>query len=86
MANVTRILSQIESGDPFDADGYGPTWWTSMTDCTNRAWYFAWPQNRNTIWVELKNLSFYEDHRVRVLNPRNPNLAGEVSRAFEAVK
>jgi penicillin V acylase-like amidase (Ntn superfamily) len=71
---------------PFDVDEYGPTWWTSLTDVTNKVWYFDWSQNPNTIWVELKNLNFDESQPVKVLNPRNPNLAGEVSRAFEPVK
>ena len=71
---------------PFDADDYGGTWWTSLTDCTNKVWYFDWSMNPNVIWVELKNLDFSEGQPVRVLNPRNPSMVGEVSRAFETVK
>jgi penicillin V acylase-like amidase (Ntn superfamily) len=71
---------------PFDADEYGPTWWTSLVDCTNRVWFFDWSQNPNTIWVDLKSLNFDEHQPVRVLNPRTPTLTGEVSRAFEAVE
>lgn len=84
---LAKILSVVRTATvPFDADEYGPTWWTSLTDVTNKVWYFDWSQNPNTIWVELKNLNFDEDQPVRVLNPRNPNLAGEVSRAFEPVE
>jgi penicillin V acylase-like amidase (Ntn superfamily) len=60
--------------------------WTSLTDCTNKVWYFDWSQNPNTIWVELKNLNFDKGQPVRVIDPRNPSLTGEVSRAFEPVK
>jgi len=83
---LAKILSVIRTATvPFDADEYGPTWWTSLTDCTNKVWYFDWSQNPNVIWVELRNLNFDEDQPVKVLNPRNPSLAGEVSRAFEPV-
>ena len=82
-----KILSVIKTATvPFNADEYGPTWWTSINDCTNKVWYFDWTLNPNIVWVDLKNLNFDEDQPVKVLNPRNPNLVGEVSRAFEAVK
>jgi hypothetical protein len=42
--------------------------------------------NPNIVWVDLRNLNFDEDQPVKVLNPRNPSLAGDVSRAFEEVK
>ena len=82
-----KIFSVIKTAAvPFDADEYGPTWWTSLTDCTNRAWYFDWTLNPNIVWVELDNLDFSEGGPVRSLNPRNPALVGEVSRAFEEVR
>lgn len=71
---------------PFDADEYGPTWWTSLTDLTNKVWYFDWAKNANIIWVDLKNVDFSKGKPVLEINPRNPNLVGEVSRAFEPVK
>ena len=79
-----KINSVIKTASvPFDADEYGPTWWTSLTDCTNKTWYFDWSQNPNIVWVELKNLDFSEGMKVRVLNPRDPALVGEVSNAFK---
>lgn len=71
---------------PFDADEYGPTWYTSVTDLTNKVFYFDWTANPNIVWVDLKNLDFSERNPVLEVNPRNPNLVGEVSRAFEPVK
>ena len=82
-----KILSVIRTATvPFNADEYGPTWWTSLTDVTNKVWYFDWSLNPNIVWVDLKTLNFGEGQPVKVLNPRNPSLVGDVSRAFEDVK
>jgi len=82
-----KIMSVIKTASvPFNADEYGPTWWTSLTDCTNKVWYFDWTLNPNVVWVDLNNLNFSEDQPVKVINPRNPALVGDVSKAFEAVK
>jgi penicillin V acylase-like amidase (Ntn superfamily) len=71
---------------PFDADEYGPTWWTSLTDLTNKVFYFDWTLTPNIVWVELKNLDFSKGQPVKELNPRQPNLVGEVSGSFVPVK
>ncbi len=71
---------------PFDADEYGPTWWTSLTDLTNKVFYFDWALTPNIVWVEIKNLDFSEGQPVKELNPRQPNLVGEVSGSFVPVK
>jgi len=84
VAKVLGIARTIQV--PFDADEYGPTWYTSVTDLTNKVFYFDWAQTPNIVWVELKNLDFSEGQPVKQLNPRNPGLVGEVSRAFEPVK
>lgn len=70
---------------PFDADEYGPTYYTSVTDLTNKVFYFDWTQTPNIVWVELDNLDFSEGQPIKEINPRNPNLVGEISRAFEPV-
>ncbi len=38
------------------------------------------------IWVDVKSLDFSEGCPVMELNPRNPAMVGDVSRAFEPVK
>lgn len=63
--------------------GTYPTWWLSATDCTNRIFYFNWTKNPNIIWVEIKNVDFSKESAIRMLNPRNPSLVGDVSQAFE---
>lgn len=71
---------------PFDADEYGPTWWTSLTDVTNRVYYFDWALTPNIVWVELDKLNFDKGEPVKQINPRQPNLVGEVSAGFEPVR
>jgi len=82
-----RILGVARSVQvPFDADEYGPTWYTSLTDLTNKVYYFDWALTPNIVWVELRNLDFSEGQPVKELNPRQPNLVGEVSGSFAPVK
>jgi len=71
---------------PFDADEYGPTWWISLSDVTNKVYYFDWALTPNIVWIELRNLDFSEGQPVKVVNPRIPQLVGEVSASFEPVK
>ena len=83
---LAKILSVIKSANvPFDADEYGPTWWTSLTDLTNKTWYFDWSKNPNVVWVKLGNLNFDEGQPVKFVNPRQPNLVGEISGSFQPV-
>jgi len=71
---------------PFDADEYGPTWYTSLTDLTNKVYYFDWALTPNIVWVELRNLDFSKGQPVKEVNPRIPSLVGEISGSFEPVK
>ena len=81
-----KINSVIKAAAvPFDADEYGPTWWTSLTDVTNKTWYFDWSLNPNIVWVELDKLDFSASQPVKVVNPRDPKLVGEISGAFQPV-
>lgn len=84
VAKVLGIARTIQV--PFDADEYGPTFYTSVTDLTNKVFYFDWSQTPNIVWVELKNLDFSEGQPVKQLNPRQPNIVGEVSGAFVPVQ
>ncbi len=72
------------TGRSGDAGVY-PTWWTSVTDVTNRVYYFNWAMNPNIIWVELDRLDFNKGTPVKWLNPRKQALAGDVSNSFEPV-
>ncbi|MEM8671880.1 MAG: linear amide C-N hydrolase [Planctomycetota bacterium] len=83
---LAKIYSVIKTAHvPFDADEYGPTWWTSLTDCTNKVWYFDWSQNPNIIWIDLKKLDFSAGKPVLELNPRNPAMVGDVTSAFTPI-
>ena len=85
------ILSVIRTvvvpfGAPYGGragEGVYPTWWTSVSDVTNGVYYFNWSENPNIVWVNLKNLDFSKDKPIMELNPREPALVGDVSKAFE---
>lgn len=68
---------------PFDADEYGPTWWMSLSDLTNKVYYFNWTQNPNIVWIDLKQIDFSEGSGIRMLNPRLPSAVGDMSSSFE---
>lgn len=68
---------------PFDADDYGPTWWMSLSDLSNKVYYFNWTQNPNIVWVDLKQIDFSKGSDVRMLNPRLPSAVGDMSNSFE---
>lgn len=84
LAKVLAVARSVTV--PFDADEYGPTWWTSLSDVTNRVYYFDWSLTPNIIWVSLDKLNFDKDQPVKQINPRQPNLVGDVSGSFEALK
>ena len=84
---LARILGVIRwANTSFDADEYGPTWWTSLTDVSNKVWYFDWALNPNIVWVDLKKVNFDADQPVKFVNPRLPNLVGDISGSFEPVE
>lgn len=86
-ASIHSVImnTAVPFGAPY-GDGVYPTWWTTISDLTNKVYYFNWVKNPNTIWVELKKFDFSANNHVLQLNPRNPALVGEVSGFFEPVK
>jgi len=68
--------------------GIYPTWWVSVTDLSDRVYYFSSTFSPNVIWVDLSSQDFSESSPVRKLvDPENPAYVGDVAPAFkEAVK
>jgi penicillin V acylase-like amidase (Ntn superfamily) len=85
VAGVIQVAHNVAvpSGAPYDQFGAYPTWWISVADVTTRTYYFESTLSPNIIWVELNNLNFNAGAPVQVLDPRNPALVGEISRAFQ---
>lgn len=57
-----------------------PTRWITLSDLTNKVYYFSSTQAPNIIWVELKNLKFTAGSPVLTLDPTQVKLIGEVSK------
>ncbi|WP_243312512.1 linear amide C-N hydrolase [Fundidesulfovibrio agrisoli] len=86
--SVARNVA-VPFGAPYrgrTGEGVYPTWWLSATDVKNRIFYFSWVQNPNVIWVDLSRIDFSAGGQTRKLNPRNPALAGDVTRSFEPAR
>jgi penicillin V acylase-like amidase (Ntn superfamily) len=71
---------QIPYGAPDNRFGTYPTWWASVTDLTNRVYYFQSTLAPNVVWLELDTLSLQAGEAVRSLDPRDPQLAGAIDR------
>ncbi|MFD1714404.1 linear amide C-N hydrolase [Amnibacterium flavum] len=82
---VAGVLSVIgNTAVPFGAPdgdwGTYPTWWFAAADITALRYYFRSTRSPFTIWVDLADLA--DSREVRSLNPRDPELQGEVSGAL----
>ncbi len=62
-----------------------PTWWTSVSDLTNRIFYFHMTRSLNIIWVNLREEDLVAGKPIRVLNPGQFGLVGDVTNKFEQV-
>jgi penicillin V acylase-like amidase (Ntn superfamily) len=69
---------QVPYGAPDSRFGTYPTWWASVTDLTNRVYYFQSTLAPNVVWLELDTLSLEAGDAVRSLDPRDPHLAGAI--------
>jgi choloylglycine hydrolase len=85
--SVARAAS-VPFGAPYNGragESVYPTWWVSATDLKNRVYYFSWVQNPNVVWVDLAHVDFSQGSPIKRLNPRNPAISGDVTRAFEPI-
>ena len=86
--SVIRNLA-VPFGAPYGGragEGVYPTWWMSATDFKNRIFYFNWAQNPNIVWVDLDDIDFSEGTSVRMADPKNPALVGNIAGSFTPVK
>lgn len=59
------------------------TRWITLSDLTNKIYYFSSTQAPNIVWVDFKNIKFTEGTPVMMLDPTGVNLVGEVSEKFK---
>jgi choloylglycine hydrolase len=69
---------QVPYGAPDDRFDTYPTWWTSVTDLTERVYYFQSTRAPNVVWVEIDGLDFAAGAPVLALDPRDPELTGSI--------
>jgi len=73
----------VPPGAPYDDFSVYPTWWVSATDVTNRTYYFQPTTSPNLIWIELDELALGEGSPSLRLDPRGPDLVGDVRDRLE---
>jgi penicillin V acylase-like amidase (Ntn superfamily) len=76
---------QVPYGAPDSRFDTYPTWWASVTDLTNRVYYFQSTRAPNVVWLELDRLSLSASGNVQSLNPRDPQLTGAIDHRLEPV-
>ena len=62
--------------------GTYPTWWTSACDLTDRLFYFNWTSNPNVVWVNLNKIDLAAGKPMKILDPRQIDLVGDVTEKF----
>jgi penicillin V acylase-like amidase (Ntn superfamily) len=75
---------QVPYGAPDNRFDTYPTWWASVTDLTNRVYYFQSTRAPNVVWLELDKLGLHAGEPVRSLDPRDPELAGAIDQQLVA--
>jgi penicillin V acylase-like amidase (Ntn superfamily) len=88
---VSYMLSAMRTvaspfGAPYSGGATYPTWWTSVSDLTNAIYHYDWVESPSTIKVELSTIDFSEGSEVRWLDPRRPELSGNVNSHFQPIK
>lgn len=87
-AIATIISIARNTSVPFNAPYKTPgtiydTEYRTALDLTHRRYFFELTSSPNVIWMELEKFDLSPGAPVRVLNPDNIALAGDVSNAFE---
>ena len=90
VANVLSIMRNMSTpwgvSDP-SKPNIAPTLWRTVSDLTNKRYYFEFTQNPNVVWVDLADLNLQEGAPVQMYDLKSDILmAGEVSHKFQPSK
>ena len=77
VVGLARNVS-IPFGAPDNLFPSYPTWWLSAADLTNRVYGFQLTRSPNFIWLDLRELDVSEGAGVRMLDPTDVTLVGDV--------
>jgi penicillin V acylase-like amidase (Ntn superfamily) len=84
VAGVMGVIRncQVPYGAPDTRFETFPTWWASVTDLTERVYYFQSTRAPNVVWLELDQLDFAASAPTLALDPRDPELTGPIDAAL----
>ena len=81
MLAIMRNVS-VPFGAPYKSFGVYNTEYRTVSDPTNKLYFFELTTSPNVIWTDLKGLDFRPGAPVRDLNPDSINLVGDVTRDY----
>jgi penicillin V acylase-like amidase (Ntn superfamily) len=81
MFAIVRNAS-VPFGAPYKGFGIYNTEYRTVTDATNKRYFFELTTSPNVIWTDLTRLDLRPGAPVRMLNPDDINLSGDVSGAY----
>ncbi len=83
MFAIARNVS-VPFGAPYKGFGVYNTEYRTVTDLTNKLYFFELTTRPNVIWTDLSKLDFSVGAPVRTLDPDDIGLTGDVTRAYVA--
>jgi penicillin V acylase-like amidase (Ntn superfamily) len=91
-AALMSVIRNVSNPIGAPGDDSGPTGrgdetdWRTLSDLTNLEYIFDNPRTLTTITTDLKKLDFRLAAGMRVLDPGNPDLHGNVNRLYGPIK
>lgn len=81
VASVLAVMRNVSVpfGAPYKSFGVYNTEYRTVSDTTNKIYFFELTTSPNVVWTDLKALDFRPGAPVRVLNPDSIDLSGDVS-------
>ncbi|HMK88386.1 MAG TPA: linear amide C-N hydrolase [Methylocystis sp.] len=88
VASVFAIMRNVSVpfGAPYKGFGIYNTEYRTVTDLTNKRYFFELTTSPNVIWVDLTKLDLRPGAPVRLLNPDDISLSGDVTGKFKRAK
>ncbi len=85
MFSIMRNVS-VPFGAPYTATSGYATEYRTVTDTTNKRYFFELTTSPNVVWVDLNKFNLTPGASVRMLNPDNIDLSGDVTKKFAKAK
>lgn len=85
MFAIARNVS-VPFGAPYKGFGIYNTEYRTVTDLTNKLYFFELTTSPNVIWADLTKFDLKPGAPVKILNPDNINLSGDVTGRFTRAK